>query len=182
MWSDRAAGDADRCVLIERRFSACFGADGVQLVARLDEPLYLPAAAGRAARLGYVAGHPRSALHEIAHWCIAGPRRRAREDFGYWYAPDGRDATAQRAFEAAEVLPQALEMLFCGALGLDFEVSLDNLADDRAADGRARFRHVVEARAARCLHLCRPRRALLFLDALRDTPGWSCAALQSARA
>ncbi|GAM69307.1 transporting ATPase [Vibrio sp. JCM 19236] len=26
-------------------------------------------------------------MHEIAHWCVAGPKRRLLEDFGYWYEP-----------------------------------------------------------------------------------------------
>ena len=33
----------------------------------------------------------RSALHEVAHWCVAGAARRGLPDYGYWYSPDGRD-------------------------------------------------------------------------------------------
>ncbi|MCG8439844.1 MAG: elongation factor P hydroxylase, partial [Pseudomonadales bacterium] len=72
----------------------------------------------------------RSALHEIAHWCVAGDARRQLEDYGYWYAPDGRNAEQQTQFASVEVLPQAYEALFCAACGHDFRVSLDNLKGD----------------------------------------------------
>lgn len=69
-----------------------------------------------------------SALHEIAHWCIAGEQRRAQVDYGYWYAPDGRDTQQQRAFEQVEVKPQALEWAFSLACNASFSVSNDNLS------------------------------------------------------
>ena len=56
-----------------------------------DEPVYRP---GNPHRICYTRDYFRSALHEIAHWCVAGPRRRRLDDYGYWYAPDGRDAAA----------------------------------------------------------------------------------------
>src|SRR5690606_31386666 len=77
----------------------------------------------------------RSALHEVAHWCVAGAERRTREDYGYWYAPDGRDATQQANFLHVEVMPQALELLFCAACGHDFRVSLDNLDGEAGESG-----------------------------------------------
>ena len=67
-----------------------------------------------------------SALHEVAHWCLAGKQRREQNDYGYWYI-GSRDAAAQRQFEAVEVRPQALEWLFTMVLGLPFRVSADNL-------------------------------------------------------
>ena len=48
-------------------------------------------------------------------------------DFGYWYAPDGRSAAQQQAFERVEIKPQALECLFTLACGRTFQVSQDNL-------------------------------------------------------
>jgi elongation factor P hydroxylase len=77
----------------------------------------------------------RSALHEVAHWCVAGAIRRRLPDYGYWYAPDGRDEREQAAFFSVEVTPQAIEALFCESLGLAFTVSVDNLmisSDDPA--------------------------------------------------
>ena len=50
-----------------------------------------------------------SALHEVAHWCIASAGRRRCRDYGYWYIPPPRDATAQTEFFAVEARVQALE-------------------------------------------------------------------------
>ena len=97
-----------------------------------DEPLYRP---GNPHRICYTRDYFRSALHEIAHWCVAGPARRQQEDYGYWYAPDGRNAEQQAEFTRVEVLPQAYEALFCAACGHPFRVSLDNL-DGEAGDER----------------------------------------------
>lgn len=69
-----------------------------------------------------------SALHEVAHWCIAGQQRRQQNDYGYWYSPDGRDEATQRLFEKVEAKPQALEYLFSACCGLSFRLSVDNLA------------------------------------------------------
>lgn len=87
-----------------------------------------------------------SSLHELAHWLVAGPARQLLPDWGYWYAPDGRDAGQQAAFEAVEVRPQALEWLLHKACRLPFRVSLDNLGD-HAGDG-AGFRDRVHAMAS----------------------------------
>ncbi len=58
-----------------------------------DEPIYLPADQEHPHhRIIFARGFYASALHEIAHWCVAGPERRLLEDFGYWYEPDGRTA------------------------------------------------------------------------------------------
>jgi elongation factor P hydroxylase len=93
------------------------------------EPEYQPAATPHdlhtiVYRHDYVA----SALHEVAHWCLAGPRRRQLLDYGYWYAPDGRTADQQAEFERVEIKPQALEWVFADALGIPFELSADNIA------------------------------------------------------
>ena len=48
-------------------------------------------------------------------------------DFGYWYAPEGRTAAQQHAFEAVECKPQAMEWLFARACGSRFKLSVDNL-------------------------------------------------------
>ena len=96
-----------------------------------DEPLYLPATASEAARIGYAHGYTRSLLHEVSHWCLAGADRLSQEDYGYWYEPDTRNLEAQLSFEAAEIRPQAFEWLCTLALGLQFCVSLDNLGEVR---------------------------------------------------
>lgn len=136
-----------------------------RLVRGGDEPLYLPADAETPwHRVIFARGFYASALHEISHWCIAGPRRRELEDYGYWYLPDGRDADQQRRFEAVEVAPQALERLFAEACGLPFNVSVDNLGDVRV--DREGFRARVEARAERYLEEGLPKRAAAFRRAL----------------
>lgn len=94
-----------------------------------DEPLYVPKSKDCALnRIFFRQDFYSSALHEIAHWCIAGKERRKLPDFGYWYQPDGRLAEAQRLFEQVEAKPQALEWIFSIAAGKKFNVSLDNLS------------------------------------------------------
>lgn len=137
-----------------------------RLVRGGDEPLYRPADAGCSFhRVIFAHGFYASALHEISHWCIAGERRRRFEDYGYWYLPDGRDAEQQRAFEAAEVAPQALELLFTRACGRPFNVSVDNLGGEAEVD-RVAFLARVEARASRYEREGLPPRAAVFQAAL----------------
>ncbi len=99
----------------------------VRLRGDADEPLYEPATGHRHAVIHFRADYFASALHEVAHWCTAGARRRRLLDYGYWYAADGRDASEQAAFEEVEVGPQALEWAFAEAAGYPFRPSLDNL-------------------------------------------------------
>lgn len=135
-----------------------------RLVGGAREPLYTPAAEGRPACIYYTRDYFRSALHEVAHWCIAGRARRQREDYGYWYAPDGRSAKQQTLFLRVEEKPQALELLFCAACGHDFFVSTDNLG---GVDGdRAAFERAVFNRASGWLKTGTPPRAHLWLDVL----------------
>ncbi|WP_299237043.1 elongation factor P hydroxylase [uncultured Halomonas sp.] len=136
-----------------------------RLVRGGDDPLYLPADADSPwHRVIFARGFFTSALHEISHWCIAGAKRRQLEDYGYWYLPDGRDVAQQRDFEAVEVAPQALELLFSRACGLRFHVSVDNLDGDAVVDREA-FHARVEARARRYEREGLPSRA----DAWRRT-------------
>lgn len=111
--------------------NAFFESTNTRLEGNGIEPEYLPAddycSYNRVIfRHDYVA----SALHEIAHWCVAGKTRRQQVDYGYWYEPDGRSEAQQKVFEQVEVKPQALEWIFSNACGLPFRVSADNLASD----------------------------------------------------
>ncbi|WP_298634160.1 elongation factor P hydroxylase [uncultured Umboniibacter sp.] len=99
-----------------------------ELLGGADEPLYLPAKNSSPARIYYRLDYERSALHEIAHWCIAGEQRRSQADYGYWYTPDGRCAQQQEKFVEVEAKPQAVEWFLSVAAGLKFGVSTDNLA------------------------------------------------------
>jgi elongation factor P hydroxylase len=99
-----------------------------QLVKGIDEPLYLPADENRPHNeLLFAHGFFASALHESAHWLIAGEKRRQLVDFGYWYAPDGRSVEQQELFQTVEVKPQAIEWILSQAAGFRFFVSIDNL-------------------------------------------------------
>ncbi|MEH6593857.1 MAG: elongation factor P hydroxylase [Halioglobus sp.] len=118
-----------RAASLEAVFNGCFGQSfNTRLVGGHDEPLYLPPGEGvSCAQIQYRLDYFASALHEVAHWCIAGKTRCQMTDYGYWYAPDGRDGNQQKAFEAVEYKPQALEWIFSRACRYPFKVSLDNL-------------------------------------------------------
>lgn len=113
-----------------------------QLVCGKTEPIYLPADhAYSFHRIIFAHGFYASALHEIAHWLVAGEKRRLLEDYGYWYEPDGRTAIQQAEFEKVEVVPQAIEWAIAVSCGFKFDVSADNLSGieiDRLA-----FKHKV---------------------------------------
>jgi elongation factor P hydroxylase len=110
---------------LERVFNTHFsGPFNTCLVGGADEPLYRPAQrSGESHVLSYRSDYFASALHEVAHWCIAGARRRELLDFGYWYAPEGRDLDQQRAFEAVESLDN---------LELASQQAIDSMAFQRA--------------------------------------------------
>ncbi|WP_443569813.1 elongation factor P hydroxylase [Psychrobacter sp. 1Y6] len=111
-------------------FNTLFANQQIILVRSDGEPEYFPAKNNEPARIEFAHGFFASALHEISHWCVAGDARRQLSDFGYWYAPDGRSAAQQQAFERVEIKPQALECLFTLACGRNFQVSQDNLFAD----------------------------------------------------
>ena len=111
-------------------FNTLFSEQQVILVRGNGEPEYFPAKDNQPARIEFAHGFFQSALHELSHFFIAGEQRRQLSDFGYWYAPDGRTAAQQQAFERVEIKPQALECLFSLACGRDFQVSQDNLFAD----------------------------------------------------
>lgn len=110
-------------------FNRCFLAShNTVLVRGSDEPIYLPANHERPQNeIQFAHGFYASALHECAHWLIAGSQRRTQVDFGYWYEPDGRTAQQQKEFEKVEVKPQAIEWILSCAAGHRFRVSVDNL-------------------------------------------------------
>lgn len=136
------------------------GRYGVQLRGGGDEPFYRAGEEARFAMIVFRADYSASALHEIAHWCLAGRQRRQLNDYGYWYLP-ARNASQQAAFEAVEARPQALEAVFAEAAGVDFRVS----SDDVGCLPSAYFKAKVEAER----RLIRQRlsvRAKCFLAAL----------------
>lgn len=129
------------------------------------EPVYLPADSEHPLhRLVFRLDYFASALHEIAHWCIAGERRRNQLDYGYWYHADGRSAAQQMSFEEVEARPQALEWIFAKACNFQFHPSADNLNGATLDDSR--FKQAICAEARRFCHLGLPRRAAQFRLAL----------------
>lgn len=104
-----------------------------------------------------------SALHEVAHWCRAGKKRRLLDDYGYWYE-GARDALAQSRFEAVEVQPQALEWIFSMVLQISFRVSADNL--QLIGYDSLPFRKNVRDAAEKFLSTGLPHRAEKFAVAL----------------
>lgn len=154
---------------LERIFRDCFlEAHATLLEGGAPEPLYEPSPDPARAphRVRYREDYVASALHEIAHWCLAGTDRRRLEDYGYWYRPDGRSADEQLEFEHAEARPQALEWIFSEACGLSFHLSADNLAGGLGPS--ARFEAKVRAAREHFLRDGLPPRAQQFLAALES--------------
>ena len=115
-------------------FQQCFFSDyNTLLVGDAPEPLYTPPTDDQPAKVIFTKDYFASALHEIAHWCIAGEHRRTLEDYGYWYEPDGRTAEQQALFETVEVEPQAMEWVFTLCCNRPFRVSSDNLNNGMGA-------------------------------------------------
>jgi elongation factor P hydroxylase len=122
------------------------------------EPLYVPSSGNEPARVAFTRDYPASALHEAAHWCLAGPSRRQRRDYGYWYVPGPREPEQRRAFFAAELDVQALEAEFARVAGVTFVISADDFAApaneldafaERVAVRSAAYRKHLPERAAR---------------------------------
>jgi elongation factor P hydroxylase len=136
--------DSDYCAFLIRTLRQAL--PELQIEGGHSEPFYRAPRDGALGCLQFRHDYPRSLLHEIAHYCLAGDDRRRMDDFGYWYAPEGRTTEQQLAFEAAEVRPQALEWLFCDCLGLPFSPSRDDFSQ-RPDDGSF-LRQIQEAREA----------------------------------
>ena len=115
-------------------FNQCFvNSHQTILISGDDEPIYLPAdATNPYHRIIFAHGFFSSALHECAHWLIAGEARRLQVDYGYWYIPDGRTAAQQKLFQQVEIKPQALEWILSIAAGYRFQFSIDNLTGETA--------------------------------------------------
>lgn len=95
-----------------------------------DEPFYFPSVEGSKSVILYTRDYVRSALHELAHWSIAGEEGRNLIDYGCEYNPPPRTVTEQQDFFLAELKVQALEKIYCDILHLDFCVSSDAFGFD----------------------------------------------------
>lgn len=165
----RLAEPYHRAADIERLFSACFYDDfRTRLAGDAVEPLYAPAAQpGDDHLVYYRQDYFASALHEIAHWCLAGAERRSQVDYGYWYHEGPRTPAQQLAFERVEARPQALEWVFSSAAGSTFHLSHDNL--ECAFTDPASTHRFALAVLQQVGEFCRrglPSRARQFIEAL----------------
>jgi elongation factor P hydroxylase len=152
---------------IARCFERCFAATApVRCLGGANEPLYRPATAAHPAELVYREDFAASALHEIAHWCVAGARRRQLPDFGYRYLPPPRTAAEQARFLRWELMPQALESLFADAAGIAFRASFDDVEDQHVGLRQPFLDSLALRRKA--LVTAMPPRAERFLKALRQ--------------
>ena len=155
------------CDLIDifnQQFSSSYN---TQLVKGQDEPIYLPASENCAFhQVVFAHGFYASALHEIAHWLVAGAQRRELEDYGYWYCPDGRDKAKQHEFENVEVKPQAIEWALSVAAGFEFNVSVDNLNGEQTC--RFSFQKRVHHQVISMLDSGFNKRTTQLLQALCD--------------
>ena len=136
------------------------------LVGGFAEPYFLAANNGHLAEIRFTHDYYSSALHELAHWCIAGCERLRQNDFGYWYVPTGRSSEEQEQFYQAEVKPQAVEKAFTMLLGIEFNFSHDNIGT-KVGDGE-RFARKVEAQYRNYLQSGFPPRAQLIMDGLKS--------------
>lgn len=149
-----------------RIFNNCFqNSYHTQLAYGQDEPIYLPAHDKQFYHTIFFAhGFFSSALHECAHWFLAGEQRRTLIDYGYWYMPDGRSAEQQALFQQVEVKPQALEWVLSKACGHLFRLSFDNLQGDTPE--AEQFSIAVQKQVIVYESLGLPKRAQIFQQAL----------------
>lgn len=109
------------------------------LVGGFEEPFYQASIDNKPAKIQFAHDYIRSALHELSHWCVAGIERRQLDDYGYWYAQDGRSQEQQDEFFKLEVKPQTIEWAFSTMCGINFEASVDNL--NNSVVGVTEFEH-----------------------------------------
>lgn len=159
------------CQQLQHVFQQCFlTSHNTVLQGGAEEPLYSPASGKQLHHvIAFTQDYYASALHEIAHWLVAGETRRLQEDYGYWYAPDGRDAKQQLAFEQVEIRPQALEWMLSQAAGFRFQVSADNLQAGMGAS--AEFKANIHAQVLRWCEAGLNQRSMDLLAALSSFYG-----------
>jgi hypothetical protein len=147
-------------------FHYCFAhTQNTILVGDAEEPIYKPSNDDcQYNQVIFTRDYFSSALHEIAHWCLAGTQRRNQIDYGYWYLPDGRNPHQQGQFEAVEVKPQAVEYAFSLASNTIFRVSIDNLQGGQTSSEK--FERAVIQQLVMFVQSGFNARTQRFLDAL----------------
>ena len=129
------------------------------------EPYYQP---GVPCRIVFRSDYIRSALHEVAHWSLAGTERRRVTDYGYWYSPNDRDLISQSAFFVVEARPQAIEWLFCEVWKISFFPSVDSFSPDLKGSDVLHFRQRIAFWRKHYIRQGLPRRAALFRSVMES--------------
>jgi len=123
-----------RLAMVIQIFNQLFAeSENTLLVSGAKEPFYKASTKDSKAKIHSREDYLSSALHEIAHWTIAGEKRREMDDFGYWYEEEGRTLEQQLQFEQVEIKPQAIEWLLSLACNQSFYFSADNLSQEMEA-------------------------------------------------
>jgi elongation factor P hydroxylase len=152
--------------VFNRQFSSGYA---TRLIGGAAEPFYRAASSEfECHEIQFRSDYASSALHEIAHWCIAGVCRRQQDDYGYLYV-ENRDARQQVDFTLLESKPQALEWIFSIASDVEFRVSCDNF--DESSRNLVNLRTLVRRKARYFIEKGLPHRAVLFADALAGFTG-----------
>jgi elongation factor P hydroxylase len=155
------------CEQIKAVFELEFGlSHRVCLNGGAEEPLYLPSE-HQPNQIIYTRDYPASALHEIAHWCLASAEQLKLKDWGHWYTPDGRGAEQQRRFQRAEARVQAIEWALSVAAGRPFRESSDNLSGEYIDD--MAFKDQIHGHILRFCDRGLPERAGQLFDAFVKT-------------
>lgn len=157
-------------------FDRCFAESFATVVCGgAPEPSYEPADGCVPARLYCREDYVASALHEVAHWCLAGRDRRLRLDFGFNYQPPPRTTEQQKAFFRAELRAQTLELIFSNVAGVCFYPSIDDLDGLHEHLVQQFERDIVRSVPSmlRWLQTQQGRRARVFREALRVAAGQS---------
>jgi len=152
--------------------------ENTELLTGAAEPVYEPAReVGCLNKIVSSHDYFASALHEISHWCIAGVKRRALLDYGYWYQPDGRNDGQQLEFEEVEIKPQSMEWIFSMSCGYPFRLSIDNInSPEVKASGK--FKENVYRQTRQYMKEGLPSRADIFARALLNFYRPDCKNLQ----
>lgn len=156
------ASDDELCQFLMSGFSEIF--PDLTIKGGAEEPFYEASKSSSMAVLYFRSNYPRSLLHEISHYCLAGERRRQIDDFGYWYSPCGRPQEEQERFEAVEARPQGLEKALCEIIGIKFSPSLDDFSGRPPSQA---FLHELD-RSYQEMMMCPPLTARKALQGLRS--------------
>ena len=118
--------DDDLCISLINLFEHLFS--NIAIISGADEPYYEAPRANTKAKIFFKENYPRSLLHEMAHYCLAGKKRRKLDDYGYWYTECDRTNEEQELFQLVEARPQGLEKAMCEAISIQFSPSLDDFS------------------------------------------------------